>query len=75
MSVSTPTSEVDLINYIKSSLGIDIHTVEMSDDQYDIDDGLYIIGELSREKRPTPKAFHDWIIKLIEAPKNYHERV
>ena len=44
-----------------------------ADDQYDIDDGLYIIGELSREKRPTPKAFHDWIIKLIEAGKSDFE--
>ncbi|WP_086029117.1 CBASS cGAMP synthase [Tenacibaculum holothuriorum] len=40
------------------------------EDQYDIDDGIYFLGELSREQRPEPSVFHDWIIKSIKSGKS-----
>ena len=43
------------------------------DDQYDIDDGIYFLGSLSRDDRPQPATFHNWIIKSIEAGKSDNE--
>ena len=40
------------------------------DDQYDIDDGVYFLGSLSREIRPQPETFHNWIIRSIKAGKS-----
>ena len=34
-------------------------------DDYDLDDGIYFIGHLSREKRPEPEVFHKMVIEAI----------
>lgn len=36
------------------------------EDDYDIDDGVYFIGNLPKEKRPSEQNFHDWVIKSID---------
>jgi hypothetical protein len=43
------------------------------DDQYDIDDGIYFIGQLPREKRPSPSEFHNWIIRSVQKGKSDNE--
>jgi len=35
-------------------------------DDYDIDDGFYIIGTLSHYNRPTPAQFHAWVIQALD---------
>jgi hypothetical protein len=32
---------------------------------YDLDDGIYFIGQLSKENRPAPSTYHTWIIDAI----------
>ncbi|MEI7491300.1 MAG: CBASS cGAMP synthase [Bacteroidota bacterium] len=32
---------------------------------YDLDDGVYFLGTASKENRPTPVSFHNWIIEAI----------
>lgn len=46
-------------------------------DQYDIDDGIYFFGRLSRNQRPEPETFHNWIIRSIEKgdSTNRHEKI
>lgn len=34
-------------------------------DDYDLDDGLYFIGSLDRETRPTPAEFHKWVCQAL----------
>lgn len=41
--------------------------------QYDLDDGIYFIGLLSRDSRPQPATFHNWIIRSIEEGKSDNE--
>jgi hypothetical protein len=43
------------------------------DDSYDLDDGVYFIGALSRQNRPQPETFHRWIYRSIEAGKSTNE--
>jgi len=40
-------------------------------DDYDLDDGIYFIGRLSKDKRPGPEVFHKMIIEAIGA--NYDD--
>lgn len=40
-------------------------------DDYDLDDGIYFIGRLSKDKRPAPEVFHKMIIDAIGA--NYED--
>jgi hypothetical protein len=42
-------------------------------DQYDLDDGVYFIGRLNRERRSKPQTFHNWVIKSIESGKSDNE--
>lgn len=35
------------------------------EEEYDLDDGIYFIGNLSRAARPTPKVFHDFVYHSI----------
>lgn len=43
------------------------------EDQYDLDDGIYFIGNLLRPNRPQPQTFHNWIIKSIESGESDNE--
>jgi len=33
--------------------------------EYDLDDGVYFLGNTPKENRPTPATFHNWIIEAI----------
>lgn len=41
------------------------------DDDYDLDDGVYFLGPLSKDKRPSTKAFHDAVFKAVGQDENY----
>ena len=43
------------------------------DDQYDIDDGIYFLGRLSKDARPKPLDFHNWIIRSVQSGKSDNE--
>lgn len=44
-------------------------------DDYDLDDGIYFIGNLSGERRPTPPEFHKMVIDAIGTDYDHVERV
>lgn len=44
-------------------------------DDYDLDDGVYFIGNLSKEKRPEPTEFHKMIIEAIGSNYDDVEKV
>ena len=44
-------------------------------DDYDIDDGFYIIGVLSQTDRPTPAQFHAWVCEAIGGDQDDIEEV
>jgi hypothetical protein len=44
-------------------------------DDYDLDDGVYFIGRLSKEKRPEPEVFHKMIIEAIGTNYDNVEKV
>ncbi|MFV9485096.1 CBASS cGAMP synthase [Christiangramia sp. ASW11-125] len=49
---------------------------ENKDCEYDLDDGLYFFGQLSKHQRPKAQTFHNWVIRAIEQGKsdrNYEE--
>lgn len=41
------------------------------DDDYDLDDGVYFIGRLSRERRPKPEVFHQTVMYLVGQDEHY----
>jgi hypothetical protein len=48
-----------------------IITPEQED--FDLDDGVYFIGDLDEKKRPETKVFHELIIKAIDKDNEYEE--
>lgn len=44
-------------------------------DDYDLDDGIYFIGRLPKEKRPEPEVFHRMVIQAIGANYDDVEKV
>lgn len=44
-------------------------------DDYDLDDGIYFIGRLSKDKRPDPEAFHKMVINAIGSDYDDVEKV
>jgi hypothetical protein len=44
-------------------------------DDYDLDDGIYFIGRLSSDKRPSPQVFHKMIIEAIGTNYDHVEEV
>jgi len=48
----------------QGSFVMDTIITPISDD-FDLDDGVYFQGALSREKRQKPEVFHDWVKKSI----------
>lgn len=43
------------------------------DDDFDLDDGVYFIGNLSRENRQEPDEFHRWVLHAVGENENYAE--
>lgn len=41
------------------------------DDDFDLDDGVYFIGSLTEDQRPSPKNFHDWVLYAVGENENY----
>jgi hypothetical protein len=39
--------------------------IQPKDDDFDLDDGVYLIGSLDKESRPTVRQYHAWIIQSI----------
>jgi hypothetical protein len=44
-------------------------------EDYDLDDGVYFIGNLLRDKRPTPTQFHNFVNKSITKDNPYINKV
>lgn len=38
--------------------------------KYDLDDGIYLIGDLAVEDRPATSTIHSWIVKAVEGHTN-----
>ncbi len=41
------------------------------DDDFDLDDGVYFVGNLSKENRPLPDAFHKWVLFAVGENETY----
>lgn len=59
-SMSTDT----IINPIPRKIVVD--GTEKSLLKYDVDDGIYFIGEKDKDDRPTPATYHSWVYKAVE---------
>ncbi|MBL7857638.1 MAG: hypothetical protein JNM57_08105 [Cyclobacteriaceae bacterium] len=44
-------------------------------DDYDLDDGLYFIGSLRREDRPSPEDFHNWVRQALDRGHDDIEKI
>jgi len=44
-------------------------------DDYDIDDGIYFMGSLDKEKRPSPNKFHELVIKAVDRGHDDIEKI
>jgi hypothetical protein len=42
-------------------------------DDFDLDDGVYFQGGVSKENRPAPKIFHDWVVRSVDKDNEYEE--
>ncbi len=58
MSVDT------IINPIRRIIEIDGKEQELL--KYDVDDGIYFIGDLDEEDRPSPATYHRWIYDAVQ---------
>jgi hypothetical protein len=39
------------------------------DDDFDLDDGVYFIGALEKDKRPPTESFHKWVMQVNQDNK------
>ncbi|TDQ16645.1 hypothetical protein DFQ04_2767 [Algoriphagus boseongensis] len=39
--------------------------IQPKDDDFDLDDGIYLIGSLNKKDRPSVKQYHKWVIESI----------
>jgi Cyclic GMP-AMP synthase DncV-like, nucleotidyltransferase domain len=44
-------------------------------DDYDLDDGLYFIGNMSRKERPSPDEFHKWVCQALDRGHDNIEKI
>lgn len=40
-------------------------------EDFDLDDGVYFQGKQSREERPIPQVFHDWVVNAVDKDNDY----
>lgn len=41
------------------------------DDDFDLDDGIYFLGTLDRDTRPSTENFHEWVVYAVGKDENY----
>lgn len=58
----------------QGSVVMDTIIVPVHED-YDLDDGIYFIGDLTGERRPVPAEFHQMVIEAIGSNYDHVERV
>lgn len=68
-----PQSEIDKHSLEFQSQGSYVMDtiITPKDDDFDLDDGVYFIGNLDREKRPSPTNFHNWVLKVVGESESY----
>jgi hypothetical protein len=42
-------------------------------DDFDLDDGVYFQGKQSRDERPKPQVFHDWVVNAVDKHNDYEK--
>lgn len=42
-------------------------------DDFDLDDGVYFQGKQSRDERPGPQVFHDWVVNAVDKHNDYEK--
>lgn len=42
-------------------------------DDFDLDDGVYFQGIQSREQRPAPQVFHNWVFAAVDSDNDYEK--
>jgi len=42
-------------------------------DDFDLDDAVYFQGTQSREQRPAPQVFHDWVFNAVDKDNDYEK--
>ena len=42
-------------------------------EDFDLDDGVYFQGTQSRDQRPEPKVFHDWVLNAVNGHPDYEK--
>lgn len=63
-----------MIHQSQGSFVMDTIIVPLRDD-YDIDDGLYFIGNLDRKTRPIPAQFHEWVKDALDRDHDDIEKI
>lgn len=63
-----------IFHQTQGSFVMDTIIVPLRDD-YDLDDGLYFIGNLDRETRPSPADFHQWVVAALGVSHDDIEKV
>ncbi len=47
--------------------------IRPTNDDYDLDDGVYFQGQQTKEERPTPQVFHTWVYNSINHDNEYEK--
>ena len=66
--------EHQMIHQSQGSFVMDTIIVPLRDD-YDIDDGVYFIGNLDKKTRPSPAKFHDWVRDALDRGHDDIEKI
>lgn len=66
----------------RRSLGLDFQSqgsfvmdtiIRPLNDDYDLDDGVYFHDGISKSERPSPKVFHEWVIRSVNTDNEYEK--
>jgi hypothetical protein len=70
-------------SFERKNLGLDFQTqgsfvmdtiIRPLNDDYDLDDGVYFHDGISKSERPSPRVFHEWVVRSVNTDNTY-ERV
>lgn len=60
--------------YFQSQGSIIMDTIiTPSNDDFDLDDGVYFQGKVDDKDRPVPSIFHEWVIQAVDKDNTYEE--